>query len=399
MTGLVAALVEAWEELRLHRLRVLLSLVGVAVSVAAMTGVMAVGQMTSQAQNEMLERDTGRRVTVMASAYAATDPDQVLPAMRALTERYQVSHSSVVLWASERFRADGGAAVDSQLQLVDQPYGTIHRLRVSEGSWFVPGDEQRRAPALVVNESFLRALGARDLAGAPTLTVRGERPTTMVITGVVPDRWEGEGPAAFALYDPYARTGGAAIDPAMGAVPQLELWVPPGAAEEAEQTVRDDLTTALGPDSQVDVYRTSLEDQEAFDATFQLVVLGIGTLLLLLGALSLVNIALVTVRQRIREIGIRRSFGATSARVFFSIMLESVVGTALAGLIGVAIAVAVVRALPMETWLGFAIEDVPPFPLGVAVTGLVAATAVGALAGLVPALVAVRVKPIDAIRY
>lgn len=127
--------------------------------------------------------------------------------------------------------------------------------------------------------------------------------------------------------------------------------------------------------------------------------LGIGTLLLLLGALSLVNIALVTVRQRIREIGIRRSFGATSARVFFSIMLESVVGTALAGLIGVAIAVAVVRALPMETWLGFAIEDVPPFPLGVAVTGLVAATAVGALAGLVPALVAVRVKPIDAIRY
>jgi putative ABC transport system permease protein len=45
------------------------------------------------------------------------------------------------------------------------------------------------------------------------------------------------------------------------------------------------------------------------------------------------------------------------------------------------------------------VSDFPPFPAEAAVLGLVAATAVGALAGLLPALVAVRVKVIDAIRY
>lgn len=65
-----------------------------------------------------------------------------------------------------------------------------------------------------------------------------------------------------------------------------------------------------------------------------------------------------------QEIGIRRSFGATAGRVFVAVMMESVVATVAAG-----------------------------------VLGLAAATFVGALAGLTPALVAVRVKVIDAIRY
>ena len=45
------------------------------------------------------------------------------------------------------------------------------------------------------------------------------------------------------------------------------------------------------------------------------------------------------------------------------------------------------------------ISDVPPFPFSAALTGLIAAVGVGAIAGLIPALVAVRVKPIDAIRF
>jgi putative ABC transport system permease protein len=185
----------------------------------------------------------------------------------------------------------------------------------------------------------------------------------------------------------------------MGLVPQFELWVPPETAELGMETVRRDLSAALGEGAMVDVYSNAVHGQDAFNRTFQLVVLGIGTLVLLLGALSLVNISLVTVRQRIREIGIRRSFGATSGRVFFSIMLESVVATAVAGVVGVGLAVVAVQNVPLESFLGFGLQDTPPFPLAAALTGLAAAAGVGALAGLLPALVAVRVRPIDAIRY
>ena len=52
---------------------------------------------------------------------------------------------------------------------------------------------------------------------------------------------------------------------------------------------------------------------------------GPGSLVLFLGGLGVLNIGLVTVRQRIREIGVRRSFGATSGRIFAAVMLESVV--------------------------------------------------------------------------
>ena len=116
-------------------------------------------------------------------------------------------------------------------------------------------------------------------------------------------------------------------------------------------------------------------------------------------ALGLLNISLVTVRQRVREIGIRRSFGATAGRVFFAVMMESVVATLAAGVIGVFLAVLIVTS-PMATdFIGQGVTDLPPFPLEAALIGLGAATLVGALAGLLPAIVPVRVKVIDAIRF
>jgi len=105
------------------------------------------------------------------------------------------------------------------------------------------------------------------------------------------------------------------------------------------------------------------------------------------------------VRHRIREIGVRRSFGATGARVFISVMLESVVATVIAGGIGIVVVILGLR-LPIVTETIFmGLQEPPAFPMSAAITGLLVSAGVGALAGLVPALVAVRVRPIDAIRY
>ena len=126
---------------------------------------------------------------------------------------------------------------------------------------------------------------------------------------------------------------------------------------------------------------------------------GIAVLILALGVLGLVNITMVTVRYRIREIGIRRSFGATSGRVFFTVMMESVVATAVAGVAGVMLAIAVVSNPWIQQLVAQGVQDLPPFPVDAALLGMVTAVGAGALAGLLPALVAVRVKVIDAIRY
>jgi putative efflux ABC transporter, permease protein len=64
----------------------------------------------------------------------------------------------------------------------------------------------------------------------------------------------------------------------------------------------------------------------------------------------------------------------------------------------VGIAVVVVRFLPLES-MGIALSETPAFPAGAAIAGVAISTSIGALCGIIPALAAVRIKPIDAIRY
>jgi len=172
-------------------------------------------------------------------------------------------------------------------------------------------------------------------------------------------------------------------------------------SEELVPLVQRDVQAELGTGFEAQVNRNDYLAWQEGDPLlpYKLVIGGVAVLVLFLGALGLVNISLVTVRQRIREIGIRRSFGATAGRVFFAVMMESVVATLAAGVVGVTLAVVIVQNPWVREMVGQGVQDLPPFPIEAAIIGLAASAGVGALAGLLPALVAVRVKVIDAIRY
>jgi putative ABC transport system permease protein len=132
----------------------------------------------------------------------------------------------------------------------------------------------------------------------------------------------------------------------------------------------------------------------------QVLIFALSLFALFLGALGVLNVGVVTVRQRIREIGVRRALGASSRRIFAAVMLESVLATALAGLLGIALAIALVNNFPYEILpRELSVTEDVPFPVGAAVQAFVTATVIGALVGLVPATVAVRSRVIDAIRY
>ncbi|MBB2922684.1 ABC transporter permease [Cellulomonas cellasea] len=399
MSGFVGTVVEAWDELRIHKLRVLLALIGVAVAVTAITGVTAIVQMLNQATHETAERQTGRSVTLDISAYprGATAPStaQYTAEFDRLVERYGIEHASRQMWTELPFRFPTGSQ-PVQMQVVDPSYGTIMRLVPEQGRWFTDADTGRYAPAVVVNEAFLESLGATDLSGHPTVLLGGETPVRTEVIGVYPNMWPEAPPEAYLLFDHYERW--ATPSTAWGPVaPTLKAWVPPDLAEEMQPLLMRDLRASL-PGTDVNVMLPN-EGWGAIDGAMRWAALGIGAIALLLGGLGLVNIALVTVRHRIREIGIRRSFGATSGRIFFGVLMESVVATVVAGLVGIVVAVAIIKNLPIERALGTGIQDMPPFPVSAALVGMACATGVGALAGLIPATVAVRVKVIDAIRY
>jgi putative ABC transport system permease protein len=271
-----------------------------------------------------------------------------------------------------------------------------------DGAWFTDQDEARLAPAIIISSDLWRHIGSPDLGTHPTIeVVTPERNVVVVVTGVIesPPGTEGRDLSAFMLTEPFTEAR-LSQTPADQRYMSFEFWLPTDTGDELSGRISGEVSSALGEGWQVDMYRSdylaySTEDPLLY---LKLAVGGVAVLVLLLGALGLVNIALVTVRHRIREIGIRRSFGATAGRVFFSVMMESVVATFVAGAVGVLIAVALIKNPWVTEWLDGYLQDVPAFPVEAAVVGLVAATGVGALAGLLPALVAVRVKVIDALR-
>lgn len=403
LADLVGSFVEAWAELRVNKLRVLLSLIGVAVAVAALTGVVALGGLAEQSSRESAERGGGRAATYSLNAYstgaATIDQRKIDEAFADATGRYGIDYATSVAYSTRAVQLSTGLT-EIPTTVVQAPYGEMHRVTMAEGGWFTAADASRLAPAVVINEAFWHQLGSPAVASHPTVSLRGVDSVTAVVTGVSESPDYDTYPSMYMLpnddYDLSLASYGADV-------PQYEMWLAPAIGDELSDRVAADVRAALGSDSQVDVNRNDYAaysgDADPF-LPIKLIIAGVGVLVLLLGGLGLVNIALVTVRQRIREIGVRRSFGATAPRVFFSVMLESVAGTVVAGVVGVMIAILVVENPVVQGYIAQgSVSDLPPFPVEAALLGLGSATLIGAVAGLLPALVAVRVKVIDAIRY
>ena len=308
-----------------------------------------------------------------------------------LVERLGVTHSSLVMQMGLEVRLPSGTTFTDVL-LVEPDYGTIHRITPERGRSFVGGDTQRLAPAVIVNNAYLEATGQRTRPLPFSVQLPGDPGTTATVIGVVGrNPW---GPQLTMLMS----DADALPESQMGSsTPNLEMWVPP---EDADQIMTMVPAVLKAQGLQGEAFPMSDPGLPGLISAAQWVVRGLSWFALGLGTLGVLNVGIVTVRQRIREIGVRRAMGASSGRVFAAIVLESVCATALAGLVGVALAVAVVVNLPLDSLLGdFGITDVPGFPVSAAVEALLTATVVGALAGLIPATIAVRSKVIDAIRY
>lgn len=404
-TGFVGAVVEAWAEVRIHKTQVLLSLIGVGVAVTALTLVVAAGAIATQATVEGYERGNGRPAALSVSAYNPMTGEQPsrhdLDAAFADTmERYGVDYTSRTSWGGLSVQFPDGVTMMNAIG-VDQPYGAMHRIDLEQGSWFTDRDAERLAPAIVVSEEVWERLGSPNLREDPRIGIVTPTGTVdAIIVGITPKQsLDGSYLQGFLLNDDFEQL--VPQDPNYPQIPNYEAWVPPAAADQLIPLIQRDIAAALGDGWQVDVNRQDYLAWNVGDPLLipKIVVIGVAVLVMLLGALGLLNIALVSVRHRIREIGIRRAFGATAGRVFFSVMMESVVATFVAGLAGVLLAILLVRNPITESYLELAIQDIPGFPIEAALIGLGSATFVGALAGLLPALVAVRVKVIDAIRY
>lgn len=126
---------------------------------------------------------------------------------------------------------------------------------------------------------------------------------------------------------------------------------------------------------------------------------GIGTLLA--GIVGVSNIMIITVRERTREIGIRKALGARPAAIVGSLLFESILVTSVAGYIGLVTGVVLlegVAAILEKLDIQLPYFQQPEIDLNIALSALLLLVIAGVLAGLMPALRAARIMPIEAMR-
>ena len=122
----------------------------------------------------------------------------------------------------------------------------------------------------------------------------------------------------------------------------------------------------------------------------------IGIIALLVAGIGIMNIMLVSVTERTKEIGIRKSLGAKPKFILRQFLLEAVVLCNLGGIIGVLLGFGIGNAMVK---LGMSSAFEATVPVAWAVIGLLFCTAVGVLFGMLPAVKASRLNPVDALRY
>ena len=120
---------------------------------------------------------------------------------------------------------------------------------------------------------------------------------------------------------------------------------------------------------------------------------------LLVGGIGIMNIMLVSVTERTREIGLRKAVGATTRNILTQFLFESVMLTMLGGIIGVFIGtlLSFLVSLILSKVIGLGWQFV--FPLGGAILGIGVSTAIGLTFGIYPASQAAKKSPIEALRY
>jgi ABC-type antimicrobial peptide transport system permease subunit len=167
------------------------------------------------------------------------------------------------------------------------------------------------------------------------------------------------------------------------------------ASDAINALLRERHELAAADDADFNVFNQTqlLEAASSISATLTLLLGGIASISLIVGGIGIMNIMLVSVRERTREIGIRKAIGAKSSDILLQFLIEALVLSLLGGLIGIVVGLGATAIIGAIAGWGFVFS---PLTLVVAV---LFSLAVGVIFGVWPARQAARLDPIAALRY
>jgi putative ABC transport system permease protein len=283
-------------------------------------------------------------------------------------------------------------------QGVSPNYDSITNIALKEGRFITELDDQQRANVMVIGVNAAEALfpGYNQIAGTK-VRMGGYN---FEVIGVLEKRkagFFGENDEDNAVYIPF-RTA-QKIAPAKGYL-LMVIRARTGQINEAlnqsEEILRRRRQVKFGDANNFDIKTADkfIEQFDSITAMIGLVAIAISSLGLLVGGIGVMNIMLVSVTERTREIGVRKAIGARRRDIVRQFLFEAMMLTFLGGVLGVLLAFGISNLLMLI------IPSMPAaIPTWAVVTGLTVSISVGLIFGVWPARKASRLDPIECLRY
>jgi putative ABC transport system permease protein len=283
-------------------------------------------------------------------------------------------------------------------QGVSANYASVTNIVIRDGRFISEMDDQQRANVMVIGVNAADALfpGENQIAGTQ-VRMGGYN---FEIIGVLEKRkagFFGENEEDNAVYIPF-RTA-QKIAPAKGYL-LLVIQGKSGRVNEAllqsEEILRRRRAVKFAAPNNFDIKTADkfIEQFDSITAMVGLIAIAISSLGLLVGGIGVMNIMLVSVTERTKEIGVRKALGARRKDIVRQFLFEAMTLTFLGGILGVVLAVGISRIIMLL------VPSLPALiPTWAVITGLTVSIGVGLLFGVWPARKASRLDPIECLRY
>ncbi len=397
----------ALECIRAHTMRAILTMLGIIIGIAAVLITVGIGSGTAASITNRIESSGTNLLTVSAGNRGSSTSAALTMADTGVLlngDLFPTVKLAAPQYTGNATLANGASTGSYQVMGTTPDYATIHGLEVATGAFL--GESQVEANESVV---VLGANVATDLFGGQEAVGNSVRigDALFTVTGVLTSSGSsGFGSSDSMVYVPLdvalgrlfnvARVRGSYTISGIGIQVNTQEDLDPTALQ-VEQVLR--LRHGLGADDENDFSISNQADllEMASDVSGSLSALlgGIGAVSLVVGGIGIMNIMLVSVTERTREIGLRKALGAHDRDILLQFLIEALVLCTLGGLIGIGLSYSIAWVLGLIPRLSAAVV-IEPWAVMLA---LAVSMSSGFAFGLYPAMRATQLDPIEALRY